>query len=125
MALEEPIFSSAAKFQQQEEKIEEEEEGEEEEEWSSDSEVGDALDWLDSREGIEGDVSSVSFSHVAARGRPNAHGGLLSRPLQPISNRSQKYSSHIRANPLEVGMHSLVELENFGAGYLYGLVATF
>ncbi|BAF20860.1 Os07g0162300 [Oryza sativa Japonica Group] len=33
--------------------------------------------------------------------RPNAHGGVLSRPFQPISNRTQKLASHIRATPLE------------------------
>uniref|UniRef100_A0A0D9WEC0 Serine/threonine-protein kinase RIO1 n=1 Tax=Leersia perrieri TaxID=77586 RepID=A0A0D9WEC0_9ORYZ len=32
---------------------------------------------------------------------PNAHGGVLSRPFQPISNRTQKLASHIRASPLE------------------------
>ncbi|XP_072991108.1 uncharacterized protein [Typha latifolia] len=73
---------------------------EDHEEWSSDSEVGDALDWLDAREGLDGDASSATFSTTAAR-RPNAHGGVLSRPLQPLSNRNQKYTSHIRANPLE------------------------
>lgn len=67
--------------------------------WSSDSEVGDALDWWDSKEGTDG-VAGSSFSVSAAR-RPNARGGLLSRPLQPLSNRNQKFVSHIRANPLE------------------------
>ncbi|MQL94030.1 hypothetical protein Taro_026687 [Colocasia esculenta] len=82
----------------------EEEEEEEEDSWSSDSEVGDALDWLDSTEGPEagggGGGATVPFSHAAPR-RPNAHGGLLSRPLQPLSNRNQKFSAHIRADPLE------------------------
>ncbi|KAL0922831.1 hypothetical protein M5K25_006856 [Dendrobium thyrsiflorum] len=69
--------------------------------WSSESDVGDALDWLDSKEGTDGDgVAGLSFSILAAR-RPNARGGLLSRPLQPLSNLSQKFASHIRANPLE------------------------
>lgn len=114
MALEEPVLSPRLQKHEEEEEDLEEDEDEEEEQWSSDSEVGDALDWLDSREGIEGDVSSISFSHVAARGRPNAHGGLLSRPLQPISNRSQKFSSHIRSNPLEVKKRG----GNFG-GFCY------
>ncbi|RWV84769.1 hypothetical protein GW17_00053494, partial [Ensete ventricosum] len=72
----------------------------EEDSWSSESEVGEALDWLDLRDGPDGEGVSASFS-LASSHRPNAHGGLLSRPLQPISNRNQKYSSHIRANPLE------------------------
>ncbi|KAK8962843.1 hypothetical protein KSP40_PGU022706 [Platanthera guangdongensis] len=73
----------------------------EEDYWSSESEVGDALDWLDSKEGADGDgVTGSSFSVSAAR-RPNAHGGLISRPFQPLTNRSQKFASHIRANPLE------------------------
>jgi RIO kinase 1 len=83
------------------------------EEWSdsdvedfSDSEVGDALDWLDAVEGPDGAARpSAAFSTgggaVAAR-RPNAHGGVLSRPFQPLSNRTQKLASHIRATPLEV-----------------------
>ncbi|PKA47291.1 RIO kinase 1 [Apostasia shenzhenica] len=78
-----------------------EEEDEDEDSWSSESEVGDALDWLDSKEGGDGDcVTGASFSISSAR-RPNAHGGLLSRPFQPLSNRSQKFASHIHANPLE------------------------
>nr|CAD1839059.1 unnamed protein product [Ananas comosus var. bracteatus] len=75
--------------------MEEEEEEEEEEVWSSDSEVGDALDWLDAREGYDAAASpaaaaasaAASFSGgAAAARRPNAHGG---------------FSSHIRAKPLE------------------------
>lgn len=73
----------------------------EEDSWSSESEVGEALDWLDLRDGPDGEGASASFS-LASSHRPNAHGGLLSRPLQPLSNRNQKYSTHIRANPLEV-----------------------
>jgi hypothetical protein len=83
------------------------------EEWSdsdvedfSDSEVGDALDWLDAVEGPDGAARpSASFSTgggVAAARRPNAHGGVLSRPFQPLFNRTQKLASHIRATPLEV-----------------------
>lgn len=80
--------------------------GEEEEDgelsWSSDSEIGEALDWLDSKD--EEEVVDGSFTLNARR--PNAHGGLHSRPtsstLQPLSNRNQKFTSHIRASPLEV-----------------------
>ncbi|KAK3132863.1 hypothetical protein QOZ80_6AG0528720 [Eleusine coracana subsp. coracana] len=71
----------------------------------SDSEVGDALDWLDAVEGPDGStMPSAAFSTAggaAAARRPNAHGGVLSRPFQPISNRTQKLASHIRATPLE------------------------
>ncbi|PON77315.1 Serine/threonine protein kinase [Parasponia andersonii] len=69
--------------------------------WSLDSEIGDALDWLDSKdddEGVEGGFTLNSR-------RPNAHGGHHSRPnsstLQPLNNRNQKFSNHIRASPLE------------------------
>lgn len=88
---------------------EEEEEGEEdyESETWSDSDVGEALDWLDATEGPVSGVSAcggvTTFSGgSAAPRRPNAHGGVLSRPLQPMSNRSQRFTSHIRADPLEV-----------------------
>ncbi|KAL7086166.1 hypothetical protein ACP275_14G322900 [Erythranthe tilingii] len=89
-------------------KVEEEKEIEEEEEddlyFSSDSEAGESLDYLDSREDAEGRIFDSSFTLLHTR-RPNAHGGLHSRPntssLQPISNKSQKLSSHIRAAPLE------------------------
>ena len=82
---------------------EEEEEEEEEDLWSSDSEIGDALDWLDSKDDDEGGVDgSISLNSR----RPNAHGGLHSRinasTLQPLSNRNQKFSNHIRDSPLEV-----------------------
>ncbi|ESW11889.1 hypothetical protein PHAVU_008G067600 [Phaseolus vulgaris] len=82
--------------QQQQDEVENEEE--EEGVWSSsDSEIGDALDWLDSREEDEG--SSFSLTSW----RPNAHGGhhLHSSTLQPLANRNQKFSHHIRASPLE------------------------
>uniref|UniRef100_J3MIQ9 Serine/threonine-protein kinase RIO1 n=1 Tax=Oryza brachyantha TaxID=4533 RepID=J3MIQ9_ORYBR len=82
--------------------VEEEEEGEGE--WS-DSDVGDALDWLDAVEGHDGTgrpaTSFTAAAGAAAARRPNAHGGVLSRPFQPISNRTQKLASHIRATPLE------------------------
>lgn len=76
-----------------------------EESWSSESEVGDALDWLDARDASQsggggGGGAVASHSSTASR-RPNAHGGLLSRPLQPLAKRNQKFVSHIRANPLE------------------------
>ncbi|KZV17357.1 Serine/threonine-protein kinase Rio1 [Dorcoceras hygrometricum] len=74
----------------------------EEEEFSlsSDSEIGEALDYLDSIDDAEGGTFTLLHTR-----RPNAHGGLHSRPntssLQPVSNKSQKLSSHIRASPLE------------------------
>ncbi|GAB4860443.1 hypothetical protein Ancab_035603 [Ancistrocladus abbreviatus] len=85
------------------EAAEEEDEEEEEELSSEDSEIGDALDWLDLKDdGVDGGVDGAITLHAR---RPNAHGGLLSRPssstLQPLSNRSQKFSNHIRASPLE------------------------
>lgn len=84
--------------------VNKQEEGEEEEEdlsWSSDSEIGDALDWLDSKD----DNEALEGAFAVHSRRPNAHGGLLARPrsspLQPLSNRNQKFSHHIRASPLE------------------------
>lgn len=82
------------------EEIEDEEE-EEDLSWSSDSEIGDALDYLDSKD----DDEAVEGAFTLQTRRPNAHGGLHSRPntssLQPLSNRNQKFSNHIRASPLE------------------------
>lgn len=87
------------------EQVEDEEEDEDEEEeltWSSDSEIGDALDYLDSKDDSEA-VDGGGFALHARR--PNAHGGVHSRPnaspLQPLSNRNQKFAHHIRASPLE------------------------
>ncbi|CAO2815248.1 unnamed protein product [Amaranthus hypochondriacus] len=84
--------------------IEAEFEEEDDEEWSSDSEIGDALDWLDLKDTEEGGVDVGNTITLKAR-RPNAHGGALSKPnvstLQPLSNRNQKFSHHIRASPLE------------------------
>uniref|UniRef100_A0A2P2KMB7 Serine/threonine-protein kinase RIO1 n=2 Tax=Rhizophora mucronata TaxID=61149 RepID=A0A2P2KMB7_RHIMU len=78
-----------------------ESEGEEVETWSSDSEIGDALDWLDSKDDDEAVNGEISLNSR----RPNAHGGIHSRTnssaLQPLSNRNQKFSHHIRASPLE------------------------
>lgn len=89
---------------EEENKAEDELESEEEELCSSDSEIGDALDWLDSRD--EGEVLEGSFSSSSSLScwRPNAHGGHHSHSstLQPLSNRNQKFSHHIRASPLEV-----------------------
>ncbi|TYJ42144.1 hypothetical protein E1A91_A03G068300v1 [Gossypium mustelinum] len=69
--------------------------------WSSDSEIVEALDYLDSK--VDDEFIDSSFT-LASR-RPNAHGGVHSRPnssaLQPLSNRNQKFSNHIRASPLE------------------------
>ncbi|XP_020218769.1 serine/threonine-protein kinase rio1 [Cajanus cajan] len=81
---------------QQDEDDDEEEEEDEEVLSSSDSEIGDALDYLDSKEEEEGSFSLSSW-------RPNAHGGHHhhSSTLQPLSNRNQKFSHHIRASPLE------------------------
>ncbi|WCJ36258.1 Serine/threonine-protein kinase Rio1 [Euphorbia peplus] len=77
-------------------------EGDEDElSWSSDSEIGDALDWLDSKDDDQGVDGAITLH---AR-RPNAHGGLHSRinssTLQPLSNKQQRFSNHIRASPLE------------------------
>ncbi|KAG2676221.1 hypothetical protein I3760_12G042500 [Carya illinoinensis] len=83
--------------------LDEDEEKEEDEElsWSSDSEVGDALDWLDSKD----DDQAVEGNFTLNSRRPNAHGGHHSRhntsTLQPLSNRNQRFTHHIRASPLE------------------------
>ncbi|KAE9453648.1 hypothetical protein C3L33_14453, partial [Rhododendron williamsianum] len=81
--------------------VEDEEEEEDELSWSSDSEIGDALDYLDSKD----DDEAVEGAFTLQARRPNAHGGVHSRPntssLQPLSNRNQKFSHHIRASPLE------------------------
>ncbi|XP_056171190.1 uncharacterized protein LOC115687937 isoform X2 [Syzygium oleosum] len=90
-------------------------EEEEEEAWSSDSEIDSALEWLDLKDG--GKAADGAFAPNSRR--PNAHGGLhvpaRSSALQPLSNRSQKLSTHVRASPLEewegrvnVGMSSTV-----------------
>lgn len=69
---------------------------------SSDSEIGDALDYLDSKD----DAEAVDGAFSLNSRRPNAHGGIHSRPnasaLQPLSNRMQRFQHHIRASPLEV-----------------------
>ncbi|XP_026429806.1 serine/threonine-protein kinase rio1-like [Papaver somniferum] len=61
----------------------------------SETEIGEALDLLDSSK------DNGAAIHLYSR-RPNAHGGhLLSRPLQPLLNRSQKFTGHLRPSPLE------------------------
>ncbi|CAA7032959.1 unnamed protein product [Microthlaspi erraticum] len=68
---------------------------------SSDSDIGEALDWLDGKD--DEDLIGGGFSLHARR--PNAHGGHGNRPnsgaLQPLSNKAQKLTSHVRASPLE------------------------
>ncbi|KAJ8449579.1 hypothetical protein Cgig2_005601 [Carnegiea gigantea] len=95
--------NNEAKINPEEEDEEAKEEEEEEEYWSSDSEIGDALDWLDLKDDDEGGIESGGITLNARR--PNAHGGALSRPasstLQPLSNRTQKFAHHFRASPLE------------------------
>jgi len=91
--------------QQQDQEDEVEDEEDEEVLSSSDSEIGDVLDCLYSKEEDEGSFSLTSR-------RPNAHGGhhLHSSTLQPLANRNQKFSHHIRASPLEVFLHVLLLL---------------
>ncbi|CAM8907707.1 unnamed protein product [Rhodiola kirilowii] len=64
---------------------------------SSDSEIGDALDYLDSRD----DDGFLDGAFTLNSWRPNAHGGIHSQrnasALQPLSNRTQKFA----ASPLE------------------------
>lgn len=90
---------------------EDEEEDEDDISYSSDSEIGDALDYLDS--------NAIETGHFSLSSRrPNAHGGLPSRPFQPLSNRNQKFTSRINVGPLEeyegrsnVGMSNSVTTE--------------
>lgn len=84
----------------------EEDEYDNDESWSNEEDVGEALDWLDAKD-VSSGGSLSSFSHSGSR-RPNAHGGLLSRSLQPLSNRNQKLYAHISANPLEVSKLSFM-----------------
>lgn len=97
--------SSMAFVEGKEEEVNEvefEEDEEEELSWSSESEIGDALDFLDSKDDSEG----IDGGFTPQTRRPNAHGGLHSRPntssFQPLANRNQKFTSRIRASPLEV-----------------------
>ncbi|KAI6706581.1 hypothetical protein NL676_009543 [Syzygium grande] len=70
--------------------------------WSSDSEIEKALESLDLKDGGE----AVDRAFAPNSRCPNARGGLHTRArsstLQPLSNRSQKLSTHVRASPLEV-----------------------
>nr|GME18081.1 serine/threonine-protein kinase RIO1-like [Ipomoea batatas] len=99
--------------------LEEEVNEEEEESWSSsDEEIGGALDYLDARDGSEGGIGGGGgggFTLQSSGRRPNAYGGIHSRPnnssLQPLSNRTQKFANRIKASPLEVGMGRRI---NFG-----------
>lgn len=98
-----PVVNGGKEGEEEEEvEVEVEVEDEEELSLSSDSEIGDALDWLDSKDDDDG----VDVSFTLNSRRPNAHGGVHSRhnssTLQPLSNRNQKFSNHIRASPLEV-----------------------
>ncbi|XP_014497604.1 serine/threonine-protein kinase rio1-like [Vigna radiata var. radiata] len=72
---------------------------EEDEEVSSysDSEIGHALDLVDSKN------EDVGHSFSLNSRRPNSHGGHhhYSSTLQPRTNRNQKYYNRIRASPLE------------------------
>lgn len=98
-----PQKAEDKKDEELEELEDEDEEGELS--WSSDSEIGEALDYLDTKDNSESNVGAFSLQTR----RPNAHGGLHTRPnssaLQPLSNRTQKFANHIRASPLEVIFH--------------------
>ncbi|KAF7826043.1 serine/threonine-protein kinase RIO1-like [Senna tora] len=76
--------------------------GEVEEEISSSSDT-QVEDYDDAFDLDDEQVADGSFSLNSRR--PNAHGGHHSKPnsstLQPLSNRNQKFSHHIRASPLE------------------------
>jgi RIO kinase 1 len=79
----------------------------------SDSDIDDELDWLDSKKDDEYIKGSFSSSL-----RPNAHGGhhSYSYVLKPLSNRHHKFTSQIRASPLEVSffqIHSLLWFNYF------------
>ena len=84
------------------EEDEEEEDDEDEDDDYSDDDVREALNWADSMEGPDGRLSATFSGGAGMARRPNAHGGMLSRTLQPLSNRQQKLTSHFRAGPLEV-----------------------
>ncbi|ESR53355.1 hypothetical protein CICLE_v10018838mg [Citrus x clementina] len=98
---EKPLVEDKANNEEEAEEQIEEEEDDEELSWSSDSEIGEALDYLDSKD----DDESVDGAFMLNSRRPNAHGGLHSRTnastLQPLSNRNQKFTNHIRPSPLE------------------------
>lgn len=98
---EKPLVVDKVNNEEEAEEQIEEEEDDEELSWSSDSEIGEALDYLDSKD----DDESVDGAFMLNSRRPNAHGGLHSRTnastLQPLSNRNQKFTNHIRPSPLE------------------------
>ncbi|KAL6560650.1 hypothetical protein OROGR_004209 [Orobanche gracilis] len=74
---------------------------------SSDSEICDALDYLDSKYDEEVDGAFSIHSR-----RPNAHGGIHScpnaSPLQPLSNRMQRFLHHEWEGRISVGMSNSV-----------------
>ncbi|KAF3680941.1 hypothetical protein BC332_00320, partial [Capsicum chinense] len=99
--LEKPHKAEDVKNEEFDEDLEEEEE---ELSWSSDSEIGEALDYLDTKDIDSESINGGGGFNIQTR-RPNAHGGVHSRPnsstLQPLSNRTQKFANHIKASPLE------------------------
>ncbi|KAF5817185.1 putative non-specific serine/threonine protein kinase [Helianthus annuus] len=101
IANETPAIEQATNENEDPEPLEDETDDDEELSWSSDSEIGEALDYLD----LKDDAGAVDGALVLNARRPNAHGGVHSRPnasaLQPLSNRNQKFTNHIRASPLE------------------------
>ncbi|KAJ0785399.1 putative non-specific serine/threonine protein kinase [Helianthus annuus] len=101
IANETPPIEQATNENEDPEPLEDETDDDEELSWSSDSEIGEALDYLD----LKDDAGAVDGALVLNARRPNAHGGVHSRPnasaLQPLSNRNQKFTNHIRASPLE------------------------
>ncbi|MFS7911041.1 putative non-specific serine/threonine protein kinase [Helianthus anomalus] len=101
IANEAPAIEQATNENEDPEPLEDETDDDEELSWSSDSEIGEALDYLD----LKDDAGAVDGALVLNARRPNAHGGVHSRPnasaLQPLSNRNQKFTNHIRASPLE------------------------
>ncbi|KAL6582860.1 hypothetical protein OROMI_004938 [Orobanche minor] len=84
-------------------------------EFEYDEEIGEALDYLDLKDGVFDGAFTLNTR------RPNAHGGFHSCPnssLQPPSNRAQKVTSRIRTSPLEdwegrfnIGMSNSVTAE--------------
>lgn len=57
---------------------------EEENDWSSDSEQGDNLEYLDSKDDDDEDDNAIDGASTPLSGRPNAHGGLRSRRASPL-----------------------------------------
>ncbi|KAH9329491.1 hypothetical protein KI387_001599 [Taxus chinensis] len=92
----------------------------EEEDEDEESEVVDALEWVELREGRGN--NGGSYTATATTRRPNAHGGIHSaaalNSLQPRANQHQKLFTHIHAGPLDewegrtnVGMSNSVTKE--------------